>query len=62
MNSFQVRVKYSKTPFRNDSSDSFYGIPESDWENLKRIDMKEKEEHDDTPLLVNIKGNRYQEL
>ena len=33
-------------------------IPENEWRNLKRLDMIEKKTHEDTPLLVNIKGKQ----
>ena len=52
----QVRVKYSVTPYVNDSSYTNHYIAEDQWRNLKRIDMMENRTHEDTPLLVNIKG------
>ena len=52
----QVRVKYSVTPYVNDSSEVNHYIAEDQWRDLSRIDMMEEKMHEDTPLLVNIKG------
>jgi len=56
---WQVRVKYSVTPYVNDSSEVNHYIAEDQWRDLSRIDMMEEKMHEDTPLLVNIKGCGY---
>lgn len=52
---YQVRVKYTTEPWRNDTSVSDY----SNWVNLERFDTNENRTVSDTPLLVNIKGCGY---
>ena len=58
----QVRVKYSVTPYVNDSSKNNHYIAEDQWRDLARRDMIEEEMHYDTPLLVNIKGKERDKL
>ena len=52
----QIRVRYSKQPFVNDSSIHKNYIPERDWQDIGQGDPMNNIVIQDTPLLVNAKG------
>ena len=52
-------MKYAENKFKNDSTEQNMPISPDRWQDLSRIDMMDdNKRHYDTPLLVNIKGNR----
>ena len=52
----QIRVRYSKKPFNNDSSGHKNYLPEEDWEDIGQGPPIGNVILQDTPLLVNVKG------
>ena len=52
----QIRVRYSKQPFNNDSSEHKNYLPEEDWEDIGQGPPIGNVILQDTPLLVNVKG------
>ena len=52
----QIRVRYSKQSFNNDSYGHKNYIPEEDWEDIGQGPQIGNVILQDTPLLVNVKG------